>query len=762
MAHPYINQEVKGAFRWYRSPALRHRSRLKPTEESAPEKCIAALAFPFGTILPFQIRCAYGTASVQSWLVKDLSGATVVNLSASIPLLVISDFASPDRGIICMEEVLRLTTLPTGEHEMEITTSTGEVLYSETFEWMCPKTGDLLTNSDLSSGFTNWSYGQWAGRLSEILAGSGPPPTSGSADYNQVATLGDNLLWSWNGSTWTSSTPSNGSYWGVDPTIDFLVFSGGGWATPVTMPVIPSDGGMCWQGNAGVHWAFAVPASPLPSYLQLRFTVFYGGGGIVGSVGLYVGNALVGTYSNAQNGSEQTVTVWVEPGDVVEFIPSSNFTGCIQGTAFNVLDDGTGCMTRMEWWDCGDLGTVAYSIGNGGFSNILYVRDQGCSSGAIYDPTPNITEEPQTDANGASVQARRRKEVDWKLEMEGMPWHVIDALSEMVVSGSRTIRAPWSGGEDEIMTARLETSWTNKWLTASATLTFTVDEATVASGCCDLFPRPCPEPCGEAVGIYGIHEPEVGMRYLYINGTIATYCSLECEEPVDQDGFNEITECAARLATTTDPDYPLMRWDGVQWVIAVGIDSVAVDEGEPRLVTVTASIPSGYSGQIEASSNGTDYVDQGAVYSAAELAGGVEVLVPEGTQYVRVVALGHDCELGTSLPAPMPGACPFIVFTSNLQSLCGSLPQAVTVNATPYAEEGGQSLDMFVSNETVRMYYRLDGGAWNELEVQVNTGYYAITGIPYTTAGVTLEVRIEFVDRPWCSDQVSDAEECEA
>ena len=759
MSHPYINREIKCAFRWYRSPLLRHRRRTSNIDPDPVESCVPSLAFPARTILPFQALLAAGTTSITSWRVKNLAGTQVLNLDSSIPSLVLADYGGPARTIVCLEEPLRLDTIPEGIHEMEITTAEGEVIYSETFEWQCLKAMDQLANSDVGDGFTNWSYGTWLNRLAAKEAGSGPPSYDGE-EGDKVATLGDNLLWTLTSGSWVSSTPANNSYWGVGPSSTFLVFTGGGWSSPVTPPVAFSPT-PCWAGNAGVHWSYALPSDFTEGFVRIAFTVFYGSP-ITGTISVWAGDVLLGNYGQSQNGIGQEVVVWMEAGQSIEFRPnSSNFRACVLNTAFMYMSDGTDCMTMLRWSDCGDLGTVAYTIGNGNFANILYLRESGCLNvGAVYDPTPQITEGVQNDAQGTPKRDRRRKDVEWTLELASIPWHSMDAISELVVSSYRAIRVPWGGVEDEMITARIETTWEARNRVANGALIFQVDEATTAAGCCDLFERPCPEPCGPAAGVWGVHVPTIGERYLYTNGTIATFCGGDCGQPEDENGFNDIVQCAGRLATTTAEGYELMRWDGTQWSLAVGIFSATIeDEAYPLRIDLLGTIPSGYTGQYQASLNGTDWLDVGPAMSATEIEDGAVVDVPLGTFYLRLVARGYDCDLGASAAFAAPESCPMWVFSSNLLPNCDNIPILVTILALPYIAPTGLILPMVATGERVAIDYRINGGDWNSATIYTTGESYAIQEM-YNTPGDTLEIRVTLTDRPWCDPVVSQEFSC--
>lgn len=88
--HPYINREVKCAFRWYESARLRHRNRTVPTDPDKPTGGTMTLPFPYCTLLPFQARCNVDVTSITSWRMYNLAGTQVYNLDSQIPNLVLA------------------------------------------------------------------------------------------------------------------------------------------------------------------------------------------------------------------------------------------------------------------------------------------------------------------------------------------------------------------------------------------------------------------------------------------------------------------------------------------------------------------------------------------------------------------------------------------------------------------------------------------------------------------------------------------------
>lgn len=766
---PYINREIKCAFRWYRAASLRHRMRLRPTDTDIPSKCIPSLTFPARTILPFQILVEAGTSGVDTWVIKDTSGATAYDMAAHIPLLVVEQYANPSRAIICLELPLVDTELPEGTFEMEITTAEGEVAYSETFKLQCATNGDRLENIDMQDGMDRWTHPAPFNTIMGAVPANSDLPTSGQEVFDAYVCTGDDLLYVWNGTTWDASTPANGTYFGTEPGGTYYLFSGGTFSLvdpDIFIPTGDATGSIgCWIGApAIIPVSYEVPTDRLPGLVRIVYTIFRGSP-IIGSVSVYAGGQLLATHDETNNGQQFTHLVYLQPGATIEFIPTSGFAGCFTTLLAYSIADGTDCMTKLVWGDCGDLGSVAYGIGNGEFRNILYLEEQGCGAVAsTYDPTPQVSEETESDAEGASSATRRRKEVEWRMEISTMPWHVADALSEMVVSGDRRIMVPWGGGMDTMLTARMEIQWNGKARVADGAMLFRVDEATSEGGCCGAFDRPCPTPCGVADGIYGVDELVDGQTYLYSDGrqigsgTIAHYCGFECEEPIDEFGFDSFSECPSRLAELASG--VLMRWTGTEWTIAVGILSAEEVNEDCDDATVTAVIPPGYTGRVEWSEDGSTWAQTGAPFTASEAEDGVVVPIPAGAMYLRVVAMGFECDLGASLAVPAPCSCPHIVFSSNIDDLCGSLPQAVTVLAQPYASDGGPVLAMVDNGEAVTMEYRINGGGWVASDVQTTGAFYAIDDVPYTTPGDTIEVRLTFTDRPWCAQVTSQSFSC--
>lgn len=532
MSYPFLNREVKTTLRWYTNAKLINRNLARcgkiDVSDTSKHCDIWALPVPNRTVIPFQIRATAGASVAYSWKINDLLGNEVVDMVANLGDLTFTSYANPPRTIIMLEEALIVDDLDTGKYEMVIVTDQG-TYYSETFEVVCRTTLGLLANSNLSSGTTNWGYDQWSNLLTGIFTGAGAPATPGLSTTDRRANLTDNLLYTWNGTAWNSSSPANGTYWTTGVGTTWHVILGGGWASAATPPIlaIPAspDGLTCWNGTSNPTWAYTPPADELPGYVQITFFIFKNGG-FSGSINVYAGSTLLATITNAENGDFQDFTVYMEAGDEIKFVPTSNFDGCLQTTNFQAVSDGTECMFELSWRNCGDLGTVQYE-GNE-FRNILYLKDTGAD---LTEPTPVFKLEPETDADGGDVQVRTRKDVDWKLAIAELPWYALDALTEAVNVDDITIRVPYGEGDDQITDLRFTPNWENSKCLAQVEVLFKADEASVGDACCGTFDQMC---SGEG---YVTFSSSSGIQSFYLvsgsgywsikrpNGTVDTYVS---------------------------------------------------------------------------------------------------------------------------------------------------------------------------------------------------------------------------------------------
>ena len=195
---------MKCAFRWYATEAERTRHTIGCKEDA--EVCPFAFLMPSTQILPFQILAGrgdtFGQSNPTSWVIKDLDGFTVHNLSAFLLDIEVEQFGNPDREYVILDDPLdHGLTIADGLYEMVIGTNGGNY-YSETFRVCaaddnCTHTltwrscGDIGTQRYRYRSFTNYMlFPQVSNHLGkpESLITENTQGTSRGAD-NRVTAL---------------------------------------------------------------------------------------------------------------------------------------------------------------------------------------------------------------------------------------------------------------------------------------------------------------------------------------------------------------------------------------------------------------------------------------------------------------------------------------------------------------------------------------------------------------------------------------------
>ena len=72
--------------------------------------------------------------------------------------------------------------------------------------------------------------------------------------------------------------------------------------------------------------------------------------------------------------------------------------------------------------------------------------------------------------------------------------------------------------------------------------------------------------CSVVDGVFGRDTLVIGRRYLYRDGLIATYCGMNCSQPVDLDGFNNFEACDGGRALVVN----LSKWGEWVWDADLG------------------------------------------------------------------------------------------------------------------------------------------------------------------------------------------------
>lgn len=482
--HPYINRSAKCPWRWYRNAKdrLRHDDQCAPNSGSDP--CPYALVFPSNTILPFQIHARPNTGAISSWKLYDLEGVEQYDLADYIDALDTVSLASPLRDVIMLVSPLVLsdTDFPNGTFESVIETANG-TYYSETFKTSCGEAGDHLENDTMADLDAPWSYGEWSGRAGGTIGIAGPPSRIGYYAGERVIGLADDLLYTWNGDSWDSSTPADGEYFSLGLGLAWYRFSGGTWTGPVSVPVVPGTSS-CYNGIRGVPLLYTVPDDFEGGLVRFDFTLFYGSP-FSGDVTVSHNGIPLGTYDDSVNGIGQAFILDLQPGDALLFEPTSDFDGCIMGLSIVSWEDGTECMTLMRWRNCSDIGTLLYGDG---YDNWLYLPNIKSFYGV---PSPQFKDEKETGERGSEVRIGGRKDVDWTLDLDVLPWYLIDAITEAALADDVRLRVAGADGMDDIADLRFSVDWEQSKCLADASMVFRVDEGDATNPCCDDHQRLC-------------------------------------------------------------------------------------------------------------------------------------------------------------------------------------------------------------------------------------------------------------------------------
>lgn len=328
--------------------------------------------------------------------------------------------------------------------------------------------------------------------------------------------------------------------------------------------------------------------------------------------------------------------------------------GTYYSETFRVCSDAEACFHKLTWTNCGDVGTQRYL--GWSFTNILYLDRAKVHIGK---PVPEVKVETQEDKDGKDVAVMTRKTVRWNVDVEGLPWYLLDAMTEIPLHDTVTLQLAGEDGPDTLEDVSVEGSWKNgEVCMADAVITFTTDEASLASGCCESFDVACPTPCVTAAGVIDEHTPSFGQIFLLRRGQYGTY--LGPSEPggptVDPDGFGSIEACPQRFAQTTQPGWEYAYYAEGSWHRAAYINSVNGYDCTGTLF-VDGNMMAQFGAQFQWSEDLVTWTDFGPVFTSQALGSGIEIEdVPDDANYVRIKMVGSDCIAGYSQPVASPCA----------------------------------------------------------------------------------------------------------
>ncbi|MFZ1617803.1 MAG: hypothetical protein WAT41_10680 [Flavobacteriales bacterium] len=348
--------------------------------------------------------------------------------------------------------------------------------------------------------------------------------------------------------------------------------------------------------------------------------------------------------------------------------------------------DPVECFHRLEWSDCGTVGTVYYGSG---YVNRLYFPGEW----PVFKPSPKITINDEEDRDGSQVDTFKRKEVTWSLDLNdaqfaGVPWWLLDALTEIPLHNDVRLAQAGSISFDALTQVEIDYDWKDDCV-AECTLKFQVDEALAVAACCETFDPACLDPCAEISGTRGDADPAIGEFYIEADSSYyREYIGLD-SGPVTEDGYGLAIECESGLVQGTGT-FPDSIFNGSQWVAVATVTGAQMVNG---VAVVNGTVYGDYAGQLQYSTDsGATWIDSGLPFMGYDWQEGIDTLAPEGA-LVRLSAVVGDCVIGHSAPLIVSGcAVPDLTYEFS-DNGNGTFNLDVTMNAT----EGFTPGDIYIS-----------------------------------------------------------------
>jgi hypothetical protein len=722
-----LSNQPKTPLRWYTDIDLQAHRTKNCAQNSGCEYALLT----YNRALPkFQIWVPSGAVPT-AWRVMRLNGTLEATITADLGLLVRTEFASMDYLTYNGEDLI----VSLGQEPLysELVVG-GTTYYSELFRPLCPA-GDPIYTGDSDAipfGFGLWNQGAtfepWILQDYEFyLDGSvnvagAPTNPDWAFEGAQVANYADDLLYTYTGGVWVGAVPDcrSDDQWFDSTDGSWRLFNTGtsSWQSSSDVPAGVQDGlGVSFDGSSNVDLEVVFSLDSLPClgrWIRFDFDSQITSGGITFRIEDQDGNTVAPSPTIVVSMNFQ-IEAYVETGYRIRIIGLAEAVGSIgaAGFTYNCAEDSSDCHMRLRWTNCGNVGNLYYEEG---FEQEYMLPSE--SYVARQNPTTVI--EREEDGMKNAVEIFRRTETEYSIAIGYVPWHVLDALSQVPLHDTVELVLENDRGTSTLTALRLESEWDEVGgdCLANVVLYFKLeaDNASVAA-CCTTFDPPCREACETVRGIYGVHdvgEEVVGELYLLEDGTYAEFLGLDSEEPIDENGFGAHTPCPSKLAETEQSDIPFAYYDGSEWTTLAAITNVTPEdcEAEPVTYSITASIMPRYAGQIQWTGNGTTWTNIGVPYTRAELLAGVEVEFPAAAWSMRVQVLVGDCVLGYSPTAALSCECPTpINFTPNPGNLCGNA-----------LLDGAGGTFLALTLEEIEVETRLNGGAWVATTYQVTGG----------------------------------------
>lgn len=333
------------------------------------------------------------------------------------------------------------------------------------------------------------------------------------------------------------------------------------------------------------------------------------------------------------------------------------------------------CFHRLEWSDCGAVGTQYYGSG---YVNRLYIPGEW----PVFQASPKVIITDEEDRDGAQVETFKRKEVTWRLnlagaEHAGIPWWLLDALTEIPLHSNVRFAMAENNSFDPITNVEVDYDWKDDCL-AECSIKFQVFEAAAVASCCESFDPACLEPCEVISGTRGDASPNINQFYVEPDSAFyREYLGFD-SGPVTEDGYGPLTECESGLVLGSG-SFPDSIFNGAQWVPVAVVTSAQILNG---IAVVTGTIYGEYAGQLQYSTDaGTTWINIGLPFMGYDWQEGIDMDVPEGA-LVRLASVVGACTLGYSSSFEVIG-CAVPNLTYNwIDAGSGTFRLEVTMNPT--------------------------------------------------------------------------------
>lgn len=544
-----INGEIKTPLRFYRDYRLT--TREQPLcEDDAKSGCPFHLLSKLYALPPFQFPKATSDATVTFWGTFNLEGTQILDLTSDISKIDKLSFDQVDYFVY--SEELLAQALPNEIQWSEVHLSDGSVFTSELFKPGCFQQADELFNFSLTEPMVGWETGT-IHDADFTWNVAGDPVIPGPFNGMVVINTADGLIYTYSGGSYTTEDPEESDYRFISDTGEFIQYCGGFWSAMQACqdpPWTNTQSGMCFDPNN-----IEAVGAQLPEAFVASGSVFVTvtvSGMTTGSVKIIIGGQF------AQIGQNGTFTYELTPADgSVQIVPLGLFDGCVSNLRGVALNDE--CQMVLAWSNCGNVGTMFY---DGAYTNRLYLP-QG-----VYPtkPTPVVNVEASENGQRDPIEGFFRKDVQWTLDFGEVPWYLADALSEIPAHDNVTLSQRFGLGTDTFTHCSVNVQWgEGPQCMARVTMTFQVEDVSVLSRCCEMFPPPCQD-------IEDFETPPQIDGVEYVNGDWTQGLIFTATIPSDYSGLLQYTNDGGTTWLNTDLDLLGSEWSDNEIPIEAPLD----------------------------------------------------------------------------------------------------------------------------------------------------------------------------------------------